>query len=138
MVLNAESEPAERLPVRLSIELSAAAYRAVLQLLANGETAATVEDLLEALEDQLDDVLLQALKDVTGTDPAGNTFAQEIELRIVQGSAVVETADDAEPDPVEGFRQAWHDALTGNVHPISELWAALDAEDAEGIDETNG
>ncbi len=135
MALNAESKPAERLPVRLSIELSAAAYRAVLQLLANGKTAATVEDLLEALEDQLDDVLLQALKDVTGTDPAGNTFAQEIELRIVQSSAIVEADDDDEPDPVEGFRQAWHDAMTGNVHPISELWAALDAE---GSDETNG
>ncbi len=107
----------------------------MLQLLANGKTAATVEDLLEALEDQLDDVLLQALKDVTGTDPAGNTFAQEIELRIVQSSAIVEADDDDEPDPVEGFRQAWHDAMTGNVHPISELWAALDAE---GSDETNG
>ncbi|MBZ0301846.1 MAG: hypothetical protein K8J31_19010 [Anaerolineae bacterium] len=37
---------------------------------------------------------------------------------------------DAIPDEIEaGFREAWHDALTGNVLPIESLWDGLDDDD---------
>lgn len=33
---------------------------------------------------------------------------------------------DEEIDPIESFRQGWHDVMTGNIRPLSELWDALD------------
>jgi hypothetical protein len=35
---------------------------------------------------------------------------------------------DDEIDPIVSFRQGWHDAMTGNIRPLSELWDALDEE----------
>jgi hypothetical protein len=31
------------------------------------------------------------------------------------------TLDDDE-DPIEGFREGWRDAMTGNIYPASTLW----------------
>lgn len=31
-------------------------------------------------------------------------------------------------DAVEGFRQAWHEAMTGQTIPLSEIWDSLDDE----------
>jgi hypothetical protein len=42
--------------------------------------------------------------------------------------------DDLEEDAVDleaNFREAWHQAMTGQVRPIEELWAELDREDAQ-------
>jgi len=37
---------------------------------------------------------------------------------------------DEDTDLLEAeFRQAWHDVMTGNVRPISELWDALEEDD---------
>ena len=30
--------------------------------------------------------------------------------------------------PQESFRQGWHDAMTGNTLPVSQLWDGIDAE----------
>ncbi|HYW19052.1 MAG TPA: hypothetical protein VE956_06980 [Nodularia sp. (in: cyanobacteria)] len=29
---------------------------------------------------------------------------------------------------IESFRQGWHDAMTGNTLPVSQLWKGIDAE----------
>ncbi|WP_414530135.1 hypothetical protein [Nodularia chucula] len=29
---------------------------------------------------------------------------------------------------IESFRQGWHDAMTGNTLPVSQLWEGIDAE----------
>jgi hypothetical protein len=42
--------------------------------------------------------------------------------------------DDPEEDAVDleaNFREAWHQAMTGQTRPIEELWAELDREDEE-------
>jgi hypothetical protein len=31
-------------------------------------------------------------------------------------------------DPVAAFRQSWHEAMTGQTHPVSTLWDDLDDE----------
>lgn len=37
---------------------------------------------------------------------------------------------DTSPDEIEAnFREAWHDALTGNVLPIESLWDGLDDDE---------
>ncbi len=30
--------------------------------------------------------------------------------------------------PQESFRQGWHDVITGNTCPVSQLWDGIDAE----------
>lgn len=30
--------------------------------------------------------------------------------------------------PQESFRQGWHDVITGNTFPVSQLWDGIDAE----------
>lgn len=35
--------------------------------------------------------------------------------------------DDAE-SPIEGFRQAWHEVMTGQTLPVSQLWDNIDDE----------
>jgi hypothetical protein len=30
--------------------------------------------------------------------------------------------DDDNEDPIEGFREGWRDAMTGNTYPASTLW----------------
>ena len=30
--------------------------------------------------------------------------------------------------PQESFRQGWHDAMTGNTLPVSQLWDGINAE----------
>jgi hypothetical protein len=39
-----------------------------------------------------------------------------------------EEDEDLEEDPKAAFRQAWHEAMTGNTHPVSTLWDDLDDE----------
>jgi len=42
--------------------------------------------------------------------------------------------DDPEEDAIDleaNFREAWHQAMTGQTRPIEELWAELDREDEE-------
>ena len=29
---------------------------------------------------------------------------------------------EADEDPIKGFREGWHDAMTGNTYPVSTLW----------------
>ena len=35
---------------------------------------------------------------------------------------------DDDEDPIQGFREGWHDAMTGNTYPVSTLWDDLDEE----------
>ncbi len=43
-----------------------------------------------------------------------------------------EIDNDLDDDPmetvVEGIREGWQQALTGNVRPVSQLWGGLDVE----------
>jgi len=45
-------------------------------------------------------------------------------LALVEEDAEDEIEDD-DIDPVESFRQAWHEAMTGQSRPIEELWDLL-------------
>jgi hypothetical protein len=126
MALSAKSKSSEHPPMRLSVEMSPAAYQAILALLENAPTP--VDELLEAFENRLSGVLLEALTEVAGVTPSDEALLQEVEveLRVVQYSSEAavnaDIDEEDEPDPVEGFRQAWHDAMTGNTHPASILW----------------
>jgi hypothetical protein len=37
-------------------------------------------------------------------------------------------SEEALPPAVESFRQGWHDAMTGNTLPVSQLWDGIDVE----------
>lgn len=39
-----------------------------------------------------------------------------------------EDDEDFDEDPAATFRQAWHEAMTGQTHPVSTLWDDLDDE----------
>lgn len=41
---------------------------------------------------------------------------------------VAEEADELDESPQESFRQGWHDAMTGNISPVSQLWEGIDAK----------
>ena len=45
-------------------------------------------------------------------------------------SRVSDSPDEEEPlpDPLESFRQGWHEAMTGQTRPISELWKRVESE----------
>ena len=104
-------------PVRLSVELSPELYEAISHILASSQTAMTVAELLESLEAHLEGAVASTIMEATGvTTP----FPQGVEVEIV--------SEDDESDPTEGFRQAWKDAMEGNIRPIADLWEALDAE----------
>jgi len=45
-----------------------------------------------------------------------------------QDQAHFDVEEDSDEDIVAGFRQSWHEAMTGNTRPISELWDGLDDE----------
>jgi len=36
--------------------------------------------------------------------------------------------DDSIESVREGIRQGWHEAMTGQTHPISQLWNGIDAD----------
>jgi len=38
------------------------------------------------------------------------------------------TFDDEDEDILANFRQGWHEAMTGNTRPLSELWDDIDDE----------
>ena len=42
--------------------------------------------------------------------------------------ALIESDADEDDDPVAAFRQSWHEAMTGQTHPVSTLWDDLDDE----------
>ena len=47
--------------------------------------------------------------------------------------------EEALPSPEESFRQGWHEAMTGETVPLSELWEGIDAgivEMMESLPET--
>jgi hypothetical protein len=55
------------------------------------------------------------------------TLSQAIREKVQRRLEKAETPLE-EVDTHAEFREAWNDALTGNTRPVSELWAALDAE----------
>ncbi len=40
----------------------------------------------------------------------------------------LDAEDDDFEDPIAAFRQSWHEAMTGQTHPISTLWDNMDDE----------
>jgi len=36
--------------------------------------------------------------------------------------------DDDEENPIEAFRQSWHEAMTGQTYSVSTLWDDMDDE----------
>lgn len=40
----------------------------------------------------------------------------------------IEEGEELEEDPIEAFRQSWHEAMTGQTHPVSTLWDDMDDE----------
>ncbi len=111
MALSIKPQDSEQALVRLSVEMSPEVYERIVQQLAASETAISIDDLMTELGTAFRDT-------VTGLTAAALTEEVEVELRIVQRRPE-EVEDD---DPVEEFRQAWHDAMTGNTHPASILW----------------
>lgn len=120
MGLSAKEKDEELQPIRLSVELSPALYEAILQILESSKTSMSVAELLEALEDHLGGALAETVSEVTGV---AAPFPQGIEVQIISEN------EDEEPDLVEGFRQAWREAMEGNTRPIADLWKTLDADE---------
>ena len=58
-----------------------------------------------------------------------------IETLILQAIRTYTTSPEI-PDPdddptetvIEGIRQGWHEAMTGQTYPISQLWDGIDAD----------
>lgn len=54
-------------------------------------------------------------------------------LALIEADALaargVSSEDDDEFDIEASFRQGWHEAMTGQTRPISELWDALDDDE---------
>ena len=104
-------------PVRLSVELSPELYQALLRILETSNTTISVNELLVSLEAHLESAVANTVSEATGV---AAPFPQGVEVEI--------TSDDDEDDPVEGFRQAWKEAMEGKTRPIADLWEALDAD----------
>lgn len=118
MALRAKEK--EQSPVRMSVELSPELREAILQLLQSSQASMSVAELLETLEIRLEGAVASTVSEATGvTIP----FPQGVEVEI--------DSDDDEDDPVEGFRQAWREAMEGNTRPIADLWEALDADSTD-------
>ncbi|WP_026731725.1 type II toxin-antitoxin system RelN family antitoxin [Fischerella sp. PCC 9605] len=57
------------------------------------------------------------------------TLAKHSRVRVI----VLITEENEEDEEIvesasESFRQGWHDAMSGNTVPISQLWEGIDAE----------
>jgi hypothetical protein len=115
-----------RAAVRLRVELSPELYSAILERLGEGHGKADAEELIASLETHLGNVIAETL-----TEAAGAASLPPPEVHIVPEFET--PVDEDEPDPVEGFSQAWHDAMIGNTHPASILWddRFWDSPDAE-------
>lgn len=59
----------------------------------------------------------------------GFNSAQSYLLSLVEADTAVDEVDVYfNTDPEGAFRQAWHETMTGQTHPISTLWDDLDDE----------
>ena len=73
---------------------------------------------------------IEALARERGYDNATDYVLALIEADEEAGDII----DDPEEDAIDleaNFREAWHQAMTGQTRPIEELWAELDREDEE-------
>jgi len=64
---------------------------------------------------------IEELAEQRGYDAVGDYL-----LALVDWDA--EEDEDLDEDPKAAFRQAWHEAMTGQTHPVSTLWDDLDDE----------
>jgi hypothetical protein len=58
------------------------------------------------------------------------TQNRRVRVIVLFSEEVSEDDPDDEPTEsvLEGIRQGWHEAMTGQTYPISELWERVDAE----------
>jgi len=57
----------------------------------------------------------------------GYATARDYLLALVAEDAAVDEVDEYfDADPESDFRQAWHEAMSNQIHPISTLWDDLD------------
>lgn len=103
---------------RVSVELTAEDYRQIEQRVSEPEAQA--QALLSALLLQLG-VKFSAFVAENGLQD----FSIDVHIDRPKPEAVDE---DTTEEIVAGFRQAWHEAMTGDTRPVSELWDGLDNE----------
>src|SRR5215207_9207068 len=103
MALSAKEE--DQSPVRLSVELSPELYQAILRILETSQTPISADQLLKTLEDHFSDALTTTIAEATGVV---TPFPQGVEVEIASDD------DEDDEDIVEGFRQAWREAMEGN------------------------
>lgn len=59
-------------------------------------------------------------------------YAQAYLLALVDSDEIDEATESHEDEKEQllvDFREAWHDAMTGNTRPVSELWDELEKDD---------
>ena len=49
-------------------------------------------------------------------------------VRVIVLLSEADSDEELLESPQESFRQGWHDAMTGNTLPVSQLWDGIDAE----------
>ena len=71
------------------------------------------------------DGTLEVPPDLLENLPIDQTMRVIVLLEETNGSVEDEDEDES---PLESFRQAWHEAMTGQTLPVSQLWDAIDGE----------
>ena len=56
----------------------------------------------------------------------GYAEPQDYLLALVDSDAESDQPIDEKSQLIADFRQAWHEAMTGDIHPIEELWDDLE------------
>lgn len=69
---------------------------------------------------------LEVPPDLLESLPINQTVRVIVLLEETNGS--LDKDEDENESPVESFRQAWHEAMTGQTLPVSQLWDSIDAE----------
>jgi len=111
----------ERPPERLSVAMSPAFYRALVQIIEANETQISVEKVLELLESHLGDTIARTVAEVTGM---ATPFPQgvEVDLQIAERE---DDIDDDDDDVRESLKQGLRDSLRGDVLTEAEFWKAV-------------
>lgn len=60
--------------------------------------------------------------------PLGITAQSRVEVIVLIAEADTDPDDEELEPAIEGFRQGWRDAMTGNTIPVEQLWDGIDAD----------
>ena len=90
-----------------------------------------MESLPETLQQQVAEYLkeyIAELKDELQWEESFNKTQPQLVAAAKRAKQEIALADEPLKSAEECFRQGWHEAMTGQTVPLSELWEGIDAE----------